>query len=129
MAQIESMILCDTNIIIEAFKGNSATINELENIGLENIALSVITEMELYFGALNKRELKEIKKHLKSLQVLHINPEISQASVDLIEKYSKSHRLQIPDAIIAATSMVNKVELLTYNIKDFKYIQGLRLYQ
>ena len=80
------------------------------------------------FGALNKRELKEIKKHLKSLQVLHINPEISQASVDLIEKYSKSHRLQIPDAIIAATSMVNNVELLTYNIKDFKYIQDLRLY-
>jgi len=105
------MILCDTNIIIEAFKGNTATINELENIGLENIAISVISEMELYFGALNKLELKEIKKHLKSLQIIHINPDISQVSVDLIEKYSKSHRLQIPDAIIAATSMVNKLEL------------------
>lgn len=128
MAQNEYMILCDTNVIIEVFKGNSTAIDELENIGFENIALSVITEMELYFGALNNRELKEIKKHLKSLQVLHINPEISQVSLDLIEKYSKSHHLQIPDAIIAATAMVNKVELLTYNVKDFKYIQGVKLY-
>jgi hypothetical protein len=57
MAERDIMILCDTNIIIEILKGNKGTINIIESIGLENIAISSVTVMELYFGALNKREL------------------------------------------------------------------------
>jgi len=49
------MILCDTNIIIELFKGNRETIGVIEKVGLNNILISSITEMELYFGALNKK--------------------------------------------------------------------------
>ena len=48
------MILCDTNVIIEILKGNKRTMSIIENIGLENIAISSITVMELYFGAFNK---------------------------------------------------------------------------
>jgi predicted nucleic acid-binding protein len=65
MAERDIMILCDTNIIIEILKGNKGTINIIESIGLENIAISSVTVMELYFGALNKRELNKIKKHYK----------------------------------------------------------------
>ena len=57
------MILCDTNVIIEALKGDDKTIKIIERIGLENIAISSVTVMEMYFGALNKRELNKIKKH------------------------------------------------------------------
>ena len=60
------MILCDTNIIIEIFKGNERTIEKIKTIGLENIVISSITVMELYFGALNKRELNRIKKDLSA---------------------------------------------------------------
>jgi tRNA(fMet)-specific endonuclease VapC len=49
------MILCDTDVIIEILKGNEKIINSIESIGLENIAISSITVMELYFGALQKR--------------------------------------------------------------------------
>ena len=55
------MILCDTNVIIEILKGNKKIIKITESIGLENIAISSITVMELYFGALNKKELDKIK--------------------------------------------------------------------
>jgi len=41
------MILCDTDIFIEALKNNSRAIGSLRNIGFENIALSAITLMEL----------------------------------------------------------------------------------
>ena len=54
------MILCDTNVIIETLKGDEKTIKIIERIGLENIAISSVTVMELYFGALNKRELNKI---------------------------------------------------------------------
>jgi len=121
------MILCDTNIIIEILKGNKRTINIIESIGLENIAISSVTVMELYFGALNKRELNKIKKHLQALNIVHFDTDISESAIKLIERFSKSHGLQIPDAIIAATAMTSKIKLFTFNLKDFKYIDGLKL--
>jgi len=45
----------------------------------------------------------------------------------MIEHYSKSHGLQIPDAIIAATALSFEMKLFTLNLKDFKYIDGLKL--
>ena len=121
------MILCDTNVIIETLKGDDKTITIIERIGLENIAISSVTVMELYFGALNKRELNKIKKHLKALNLVHFDNNVSELAVRLIENYSKSHGLQIPDAIIAATALSSEIKLLTLNLRDFRYIDGLKL--
>ena len=122
------MVICDTNIIIEVLKDDKDTINIINKIGIENISISSVTIMELYYGALNKKELNLIKKYLSSLNVIQISSLISENSVKLIENYSKSHGLQIPDAIIASTSILYGEKLFTYNIKDFKFISGLDLY-
>jgi hypothetical protein len=100
----------------------------LKHIGFKNISLSAVTLMELYFGALNKRELTKIKSQLLNLEVIDLDKEISMTATSLIEKYAKSHGLQIPDALIAATSICNRIELLTLNIKDFWFIEGITLY-
>ncbi len=121
------MILCDTNIIIEALKNNPVVIQAIEKIGLDRVAISVVTAMELYYGALNKAELKKIKLHLSSIQIFHINEEISVTASELIERYAKSHGLQIPDALIAATSINRGFKLYTGNKKDFVYIEKIRL--
>jgi predicted nucleic acid-binding protein len=119
--------LCDTNVIIETLKGDEKTIKIIEGNGLENIAICSITVMELYFGALNKRELNKIKKYLKALNIVHFDNNVSELAVSMIEHYSKSHGLQIPDAIIAATALSFEMKLFTLNLKDFKYIDGLKL--
>jgi len=121
------MILCDTNVIIEILKGEEKTIKIMESIGLENIAISSVTVMELYFGAFNKRELNKIKKHLKALNIVHFDNDVSELAVNMIESYSKSHGLQIPDAIIAATALSLEIKLFTLNLKDFRYIDGLKV--
>ena len=123
------MILCDTNVIIEIFKGNEKILKRIESIGLDDIAISSITVMELYFGAINKKELNKIKKHLKALNIVHFDNDVSKMAVSMIESYSKSHGLQIPDAIIAATGLLYEIKLLTLNLKDFRYIAGLKLHQ
>jgi tRNA(fMet)-specific endonuclease VapC len=128
MAERKHMILCDTDVIIEILKGNEKIIKTIESIGLENIAISSITVMELYFGALNKNELDKIKKHLKALNIVHFDNDVSELAVSMIESYSKSHGLQIPDAIIAATALLSELKLLTLNLKDFRYIDGLKLH-
>ncbi|MBU4269167.1 MAG: type II toxin-antitoxin system VapC family toxin [Acidobacteria bacterium] len=122
------MILCDTNVIIEALKKNPIVIREIEEIGLERIAVSVVTVMELYYGALNKAELKKIKRHLSSILIFQIDERISVTATGLIERYAKSHRLQIPDALIAATSINRDLQLYTGNKKDFVYIEKISLW-
>ncbi len=58
----KKLILCDTNIIIEFYKGNQAIVEKLRKIGIDNILISSITLAELVFGALNKMELNTILK-------------------------------------------------------------------
>lgn len=48
------MILCDTNILIEFYKNNREVDSVLRSVGYTNLSISVITQAELYFGALNK---------------------------------------------------------------------------
>jgi len=122
------MILCDTDIFIEAFKNNTLATGSLRRIGFQNIALSAITLMELYFGALNKRELVKIKSRLKKLEIINLDQKITETAINMIERYAKSHGLHIPDALIAATAICRGIQLLTYNVKDFKFVEGIRLY-
>jgi predicted nucleic acid-binding protein len=46
-----------------------------------------------------------------------------------METYSLSHKLSLPDALIAATALVHDLKLYTLNVKDFRFIAGLELYQ
>jgi hypothetical protein len=43
-------------------------------------------------------------------------------------QYSLSHKLTIPDALIAATALTHNISLYTLNLKDFRFIQGLNIY-
>jgi predicted nucleic acid-binding protein len=122
------MILCDTNILIEFYKDNEDVSNVLRAIGLPDLAVSVITVGELYFGARDKRELLKIKKHLAGLHQIPVDAEISGRYLSLLESHALSHRLSIPDALIAATALRHNLELYTINLKDFRYIEGLTLY-
>jgi len=58
-----------------------------------------------------------------------LNEEITEIAINLIEKYSKSHRLKIPDALIASTAIYYNISLWTYNIKDFHFTENLSLFK
>jgi predicted nucleic acid-binding protein len=120
------MILLDTNILIEILKGNEKTVEKVQNFN-EALAVSSISVMELYYGALNKTESKKLDKFVALFKVIHLNESISSRSVKLIQTYAKSHNLDIPDSLIASTSLVMKYKIFTYNVKYFKYIDGINL--
>jgi predicted nucleic acid-binding protein len=114
--------------LIEFYKNNQDIVGRLQDIGSNNIAISAVTAGELLFGALNKKEVQAIKKDIEHLVLFHINDLISQKFIELMLQYSKSHGLTIPDALIAATALVNNISLYTLNVNDFKFISGLTLY-
>jgi tRNA(fMet)-specific endonuclease VapC len=129
MAGTIVMILCDTNILIEFYKNNPTIVHELRVIGINRLAISVITQAELYYGAINKTELLKIQKHLNLLPNFPIDNQVSTAFIQLMERYSLSHKLAIPDALIAATAIIHNVSLYTLNLKDFRFIDGINLHR
>ncbi|MBK7869911.1 MAG: type II toxin-antitoxin system VapC family toxin [Saprospiraceae bacterium] len=129
MHENQILVLCDTNIIIEFYKNNPAIVAALHQIGQENIAISVITAGELLYGALNKLELERISKDITHLHTLALNESIGTLALELLKHYTLSHKLSLPDALIAATALHYDIPLYTLNLKDFRPITGLSLYQ
>ena len=127
--ETKPVVLCDTDVLIEFYKENGEIVSELHAIGQSNIAVSIITAGELMYGALNKSELKKIHEDLLHLSILDANPAICKIFFELMNRYTLSHRLAVPDAVIAATAKEYKIPLYTLNRKDFRYIDGVSLYK
>ena len=123
------MILCDTNILIELYKGNPSVVDALRVIGPSNLAISVVTMGELYFGAKDKRELRKIQSHLSMLQQVMLDADISTIFITLLGNYVLSHKLSVPDGLLAATALRYGIPLYTLNTKDFRFIPDLQLHK
>ena len=121
--------LLDTCILIDYLRGEPSVYDLLVKDTKIKLSMSTVTMMELMIGALNKREINFIQKAFGKIDILYIDNDISKMAEGFIIKYSKSHNLQIDDALIAATSIKMNLELITYNISDFKYIPNIQLYQ
>ena len=120
-------VLVDTSILIDILRGRRDSILKGKDDNTD-FAISVVTYMELLQGSRDKDEATKIEKIREVCRLIHLDLQISEQSLSLIKKYSLSHRLQIPDALIAATALMLNIPLLTLNKKDFHYISGLQLY-
>jgi predicted nucleic acid-binding protein len=124
----EELVLCDTNVFIHFFNGSEDTINILKKLGDKRILIPSVSVMELYQGMGNKTELNSMKKKIKNYSVLHFTSDVSILAIEYINRYSLSHNLQIPDAIIAALAVTFQLPLFTYNAKNFRFIPKIKLY-
>ncbi len=118
--------MLDTNVLIEVLKNNQQTIKKVESLS-PPLFVSVISAMELMYGALNKQELKKLQQFLSLFTIIELNEKISKQAFSLITQYAKSHTLDIPDALIAASCLESNKTLFTYNRKDFRFISKLTL--
>ena len=121
------MIILDSNILIDILKGRQEAIDKVQDLS-SPLSISVITAMELVVGARNIQEVTKLEQFIDIFEVIHLDQTISDLALKLITEYSKSHALDIPDSLIAATTMINRAKLFTYNIKDFRFIPKLDLY-
>jgi predicted nucleic acid-binding protein len=126
-------VICDTDVMIDyldhlQIRHQSAKHILDNSIGIDFIAISAVTKMELIAGAPNKAGLVKLNKNINRFNILLINPEITSLTIRLIENYKLSHNLAMPDTLIAATALYTGFKLFTFNLRDFKYIKGLDLY-
>ena len=111
--------LADTNFLINISEDNSIVYPFLD----ENICISYITEIELLgVFSINKTQKNNAENLINFCSIIEMNSSIKQKVIFLKQKY----KIKIPDAIIAATAIVNQIPLLTSDA-DFKSIKELEL--
>ena len=126
------MFLLDSDTVIFALKGNPAVRANLK-VHLEApIKVSVVTCMELYYGAYKSQKvnsnLAKIRTLEESLEVIPLGPEISGVFGKLkAQLESSGARLDDFDLAIAACALAYDLTLVTNNTKHFRRVEGLKL--
>ncbi len=77
----------------------------------------------LGFNFKNKADKNITEIFIENSIILDLNPEVVQKTIAI----RKSRKINLPDAIIAATSIVYDFTLITQNMKDFEKIQGIKV--
>lgn len=114
----------DANIFFRIFKETDATLkNFVESL---EFVIDSIVYIECIQGSKSNLEKQEIKNYLNNFPLLPVTSETSKRAIELIDIYSNSHGLLLADSMIAATALENDLTIVTYNIDDFKFIQGLK---
>lgn len=87
-------------------------------------AIPVITEIELLcWKTAQEKDILVLNGFTSDAYVFELEQRIKLKTIEL----RKTHSIKLPDAIIAATSLVYGLTLLTRNERDFKNITGLQL--
>ncbi len=115
--------LIDTNAIIDYLESK---LPEKSNQLLDNtnFQLSLISRIELLaWPKATDSQLKLLTDFINISHIFDFNEPVILKSIEI----RKNYRIKLPDAIIAATAIVNKLTLVTRNTNDFSKISDLKL--
>lgn len=125
------MVILDTNIIIDHLRLQQANQDsQLMRIAKQKpkeiLALSLISVQELYEGRSTKDSQKEqyLLATISPLKILPYTYEVAQLAGELARDLNRP--IELADAAIAATTILNSSSLLTLNKKDFTTIKDLQ---
>ena len=124
MARKDNLI--DTNVAIFYFGLALTKESEkyIDQILVGKYFISVINRIELLgFKEINKNESEAISSFIANSTIFDLDEDIIIETI----KIRKNYAIKLPDAIIAASCLVNNCSLISNNIKDFDKIVGLNL--
>jgi predicted nucleic acid-binding protein len=126
------MYLLDTNILIYSLKGVAEVRANLERHKSDALGVSVISLMELYYGAHKSRWAES---NLAKVRAIEASFEVFALGSECVETFgllkarleSEGTSLDDFDLAIAATALAHNLVLVSNNIRHFERITGLRL--
>jgi len=114
-------VLIDSDILIEVSRArNSAILARWDQLSKSDSALlcSPVTVAELWHGA-RPQEHAALSALFVAINCIAIDVTIGRRAGDYLRHYSKSHHVELADALIAATVSVHKLELWTRNRRHY----------
>ena len=126
------MFLLDTDTIICNMKGNEAIKKNLRHHINATMKISVITLMELYYGAYRS---KKLSSNLAKVRTIENTFEIIPNGTESVENFGmlkaslekSGTRLDDFALIIASCALAHNLTLVTNNSRHFSRIEGLKI--
>jgi predicted nucleic acid-binding protein len=124
---VATVILVDTNILIEQVRGNEAArdwlIESRRRTG--RLAASALTVAELT-GGMRSAERRVVERMLGFVEVFDVTESIAHRAGELMRTYRRSHHsIGVVDHVIAATAQIHGLELATLNVRHFPMFDDL----
>ena len=116
--------LIDTDVLIHALSGNAqaSILSRIDDAIANQARYSVVTRMELLgWNGHTADSRRETELLLTQLMEIPLTPAIVALVIDIRSTIT----IKLPDAIIAASALVENLPLMTCNTGDFKRIAGL----
>jgi tRNA(fMet)-specific endonuclease VapC len=128
------MYLLDSDIIIDLLNNQEKIASLVKKIFQENnLTISIISWMEVYYGIKKSKNIKfktdKLISFIKdlSIEILPVDKKVGEEFVDIkINLENKKNPLADFDLLIAASALVNKLILVTRNVKHFTRIKDLK---
>jgi len=126
------MYLLDTDTVIYSLKGQPDVVRNLALHADDPLGVSVITLMELYYGAFRSRQvagnLAKVRALEKAVRVWDLQADAAEVFGALKPQLeSDGARLDDFDLGIAACALVHNLTLVSHNSAHFARVRGLRL--
>jgi len=88
------------------------------------ITISIVTRIEVlgWYG-INDDQLKRLTSFMEDAIIYPLEDVYVERTIQLRQQY----KIKLPDAVIAATALVEGLALITRNMGDFKNIAGLKV--
>ncbi|MFM7276417.1 MAG: type II toxin-antitoxin system VapC family toxin [Microcystis aeruginosa] len=134
------MYILDTDTLTHLHSGNTNVINRLENLQDEEVAITIVTKLEILRGRidyllkafsgsdlLKAQELfSRSETLLNQLPVILIDPNAAN-QFDRLKDISKFRKIGRSDLLIASIALANQARLVTRNLRHFRQIPHLFL--
>lgn len=132
--------LLDTDTLTHLHSGNTNVINRLESLQDEEVAITIVTKVEILRGRidyllkafsgsdlLKAQELfSRSETLLNQLPVISIDPNAAN-QFDRLQGISKFRKIGRADLLIASISLAHQATLVTRNLRHFRQIPHLSL--
>lgn len=116
------MILLDSNVVVNSTKAEYDYLRRY--LDEQTYCVSVVSQIEvLGFHKLSAEDKDDFDELFSQIPILTISEEVVREAIRL----RQLRNISLGDAVIAATAIVHKLELVTFNTKDFKWIDNLNL--
>ena len=113
-------ILLDSDVIIAWLRGYAPFAELIPRLLEEGNSLvwTPVSVAEIFAGA-RKGEENQLENLFLVLEALNLSPEIGRKAGNYLNAYSRSHGVELGDALIAAAAYFNKIPLWTLNRKHY----------
>jgi len=124
-------MVIDTGIFIDHLRSKDKKATLLYKIADHaDLSISAVSLYELYMGATNKEKENDIMLITEDLSVLPFNDKVTQKAAQIYHLLRLNNQMiEFRDIFIAATCIVNQLQIVTTNQKHFKRIEDLKIFK